>query len=135
MKLVLLLLLTVAQLAAHEVSESYLQLEVQEERLCGTWEVALRDLELAVGLDSNRDDTLTRNEVLHGRPKIEVLVRTALAFPGAAKPAAVSRIELAQKVRGNFLAIHFYVPVGPGSRHSIINSCFHSIGNIGRSSP
>ena len=112
MRLVLLLFLTLAQLAAHEVSESYLQLEVQEERLRGTWEVALRDLELALGLDGNRDDTLTWNEVLHGRSKIEALVRTALAFPGVAEPASVSRIELAQKMRGNFLAIHFYVPVG-----------------------
>ena len=68
MRLVLLLFLTLAQLAAHEVSESYLQLEVQEERLRGTWEVALRDLELALGLDGNRDDTLTWNEVRHGRP-------------------------------------------------------------------
>jgi hypothetical protein len=44
---------------AHKASDSYLNLEVQQERIEGRWDIALRDLELAVGLDADGDGALT----------------------------------------------------------------------------
>jgi hypothetical protein len=48
---------------AHKASDSYLTLNVQQERIDGQWDIALRDLEMAVGLDGNGDGALTWDEV------------------------------------------------------------------------
>jgi hypothetical protein len=112
MRHLLLLLLTIATVAAHDVSESYLRLDIRENRITGIWEVALRDLEIEVGLDANADDLLTWGEVLLARPKIEARVRTALLFRGATGLTTLSKMELNAKARGSFLAIAFDAPVG-----------------------
>ncbi|MGJ9420493.1 HupE/UreJ family protein [Massilia sp. CMS3.1] len=48
---------------AHKASDSYLSLTVQGERIEGQWDIALRDLEMAVGLDTNGDAAITWDEV------------------------------------------------------------------------
>ena len=62
--LVLLLssLLT-APARAHKPSDSYLTLDATGPTLAGRWDIALRDLEFAVGLDANQDSDITWGEV------------------------------------------------------------------------
>jgi hypothetical protein len=48
---------------AHKASDSYLSLSVQNERIEGQWDIALRDLEMAVGLDANGDAAITWDEL------------------------------------------------------------------------
>ena len=48
---------------AHKPSDSYLTVTVQDGRLRGQWDIALRDLDLAVGLDADGDGRITWGEV------------------------------------------------------------------------
>ena len=48
---------------AHKPSDSYLSLTVQNDRIEGQWDIALRDLADAIGLDSDGDGQLTWGEV------------------------------------------------------------------------
>ena len=51
---------------AHKPSDSYLKLMVAESgdgRIDGQWDIALRDLDYAIGLDANGDGQLTWDEI------------------------------------------------------------------------
>ena len=61
---VLWLLLAMAVPAmAHKASDSYLVLNVQGQSVTGQWDVALRDIDFAIGLDANSDGEITWGEV------------------------------------------------------------------------
>ncbi|MDR4494717.1 MAG: HupE/UreJ family protein [Nitrospirales bacterium] len=47
---------------AHKPSDSYLRLTVHEEAMQGQWDIALRDLDYAIGLDGNTDGEITWQE-------------------------------------------------------------------------
>jgi len=59
----ILLLLCSSETFAHKPSDSYLRLTVDESIIQGQWDIALRDLEHAIGLDGNDDGTITWGEV------------------------------------------------------------------------
>jgi len=61
--LVVVLFALCAQAHAHKPSDSYLHLSVDGERIAGQWDVALRDLEYAIGLDTNGDGNITWGEL------------------------------------------------------------------------
>ena len=65
-RLIVLIVLLCAWLApaqAHKPSDSYLGLSVQGARIEGQWDIALRDLDFAIGLDGNGDGQLTWDEI------------------------------------------------------------------------
>ena len=59
----LLLCCAMLPAAAHKPSDSYLSLDVQGEQVSGQWDIALRDLDYAIGLDQNGDGKLTWDEI------------------------------------------------------------------------
>jgi len=61
---------------AHKPSDSYLSLTVQDDRIDGRWDIALRDLHDAIGLDVDDDATITWGEV---RAKQDAIARYALS--------------------------------------------------------
>jgi HupE / UreJ protein len=61
--LALLLFAWAANVSAHKASTSYLQLHVNGTQLSGRWDIALRDLDYALGLDTDGDTMLTWGEV------------------------------------------------------------------------
>lgn len=66
MKRCLVILLLCAWLApaqAHKPSDSYLSLTVHGQQIEGQWDIALRDLDFAIGLDGNGDGALTWDEI------------------------------------------------------------------------
>lgn len=66
MKCCLVILLLCAWLApaqAHKPSDSYLSLAVHGQQIEGQWDIALRDLDFAIGLDGNGDGALTWDEI------------------------------------------------------------------------
>jgi hypothetical protein len=75
-----LALLVPSQAQAHKPSDSYLTLEVAQSRVQGRWDIALRDLEFAVGLDANGDGNITWGELRarHGDIASYALARLAL---------------------------------------------------------
>jgi len=51
---------------AHKASDSYLMLDVQGAQVSGQWDIALRDIDFALGLDADGDGSITWGE-LRGR--------------------------------------------------------------------
>lgn len=76
-------LLAAAGLAdAHKSSDSYLQLDARPGKLEVRWDIALRDLDIALDLDSNDDGQLTWGEVKAAWPRIESYALPRLAIAG-----------------------------------------------------
>ena len=48
---------------AHKPSDSYLSINIQNNHLSGRWDIALRDLDFAIGLDDNDDGAITWGEL------------------------------------------------------------------------
>lgn len=84
--LLVLLLLPFAGAHAHKPSDSYLTLRVSEARIEGQWDIALRDLEYALGLDANGDGDITWGELKARHVDIAhyVLARLSLRAEGKA---------------------------------------------------
>lgn len=59
----ILLLLCPDITVAHKPSDSYLRLQINENAINGQWDIALRDLDYAMGLDANDDGALSWGEV------------------------------------------------------------------------
>ncbi|MEM7025617.1 MAG: HupE/UreJ family protein [Pseudomonadota bacterium] len=57
------LLLLGTSVAAHQPSDAYLKIEVDDRQVTGRWDIALRDLDHAIGLDRDQDGQLTWGEV------------------------------------------------------------------------
>ena len=62
-RLALALLLACGAAHAHKPSDSYLSLAAEGKELRGQWDIALRDLEHAIGLDANGDGAITWGEL------------------------------------------------------------------------
>src|SRR6185369_2716697 len=87
MKALLALMLFACGLAhAHKPSDSYLTLHTDGRSLRGQWDIALRDLEYAVGLDADGDGAITWGELKakHADVDAYVLARLALRADDAA---------------------------------------------------
>jgi len=56
-------LLISATASAHKPSDSYLSLRVTDKQVAGQWDIALRDLDYALGLDTNQNNQITWNEL------------------------------------------------------------------------
>jgi hypothetical protein len=85
--------LCAAPAMAHKPSDSYLTLKVTGEQVDGQWDIALRDLDMAIGLDADGNGELTWDEVRakHGDIAAYALSRLALAVPnGGACPLMVT---------------------------------------------
>jgi hypothetical protein len=67
---------------AHKPSDAYLSLALgaDGQRIEGQWDIALRDLELAVGLDRDRDGAITWGELEAARPGVEAYAYARLAL-------------------------------------------------------
>jgi hypothetical protein len=72
---------------AHLASDSYLQIEIDGDGTArGQWDIALRDLDVAVGLDANEDGAITWGELRAKAQEIEAYAfgRLALSRGGTA---------------------------------------------------
>jgi uncharacterized membrane protein len=84
-------LLLAAPAWAHKPSDSYLTLDVRQAHVDGQWDIALRDLDMAIGLDQDGNGELTWNEVRarHDAIAAYALARLKLASAGAPCPLRV----------------------------------------------
>jgi hypothetical protein len=93
--LALLLSLWAAAAQAHKPSDSYLMLSVQGQRVAGQWDIALRDLDFAIGLDADGNGEITWGEVKtkHAEIAAYALARLAISADDVPCPtAAVSHL-------------------------------------------
>lgn len=75
---------------AHESSLAFLTLDVDGGRVEGRWDVALRDLEDAVGLDTNGDRAVTWGEVESRREAVLVYAQSKLALAADGEPCTTT---------------------------------------------
>ena len=80
--LALALLLAASLAGAHKASDSYLQITAAPGQLDVRWDIALRDLDVALDLDSDADGKLTWGEVRAAWPRIEAYALRRLAIEG-----------------------------------------------------
>ena len=75
---------------AHKPSDSYLALTVQDGRLRGQWDIALRDLDLAVGLDADGDGRITWGEVRAQHGAIAAYAMSRLQVQADGQPCTLT---------------------------------------------
>jgi HupE / UreJ protein len=115
--LILLLSLLAAPAYAHKPSDSYLALSLQGDRLTGQWDIALRDLDYAIGLDADGNGEITWREVKAKRKEIAAyaLARLSITADGASCPLMVTEHLIDHHSDGAYEVMRFAVacPAAP----------------------
>jgi hypothetical protein len=108
----LLLALCMAGASAHKPSDSYLTLVVNGKQVSGQWDIALRDLDMAIALDADGNGELTWDEVRARHPAIAAYalsrLRIAVSDEGGAAtacPLAVTRHQLDEHSDGTYAVL------------------------------
>lgn len=91
--LVLVLMAVGAPAWAHKPSDSYLSITVQDNRIDGRWDIALRDLDLAIGLDADDDGAVTWGEVRAKHPDIAAYALSRLQLTSDRQVCASRPLE------------------------------------------
>lgn len=110
--LALLLMLALAFFAvaahAHKPSDSYLTLNADGDRISGRWDIAVRDLEYAIGVDGNNDGNVTWGELRAQAPAIAAyaLARLQVARAQSACPLSVSSQQIDRHSDGAYVVLH-----------------------------
>jgi hypothetical protein len=107
--LVLLLSLWAAFAHAHKPSDSYLALSVQGERVTGQWDIALRDLDNAIGLDADGNGEITWGEVKAKHEEIAAyaMARLLVAADGVSCPITVTEHLIDNHSDGAYAVLRF----------------------------
>ena len=75
-----------ATAGAHKPSDSYLSLTVGEDAIEGQWDIALRDLDFAIGLDRDGDGAITWGELRANHENIIAYALPRLSLSVAGRP-------------------------------------------------
>ncbi|NVJ24151.1 HupE/UreJ family protein [Myxococcus sp. AM011] len=105
-----LLVLLPSMALAHKPSDSYLRLERAPHGFTGRWDVALRDLDAVLGLDSNGDGALAWGEVRDRQQDItrHVLSRLSVGTAGAPCPTTPEgALRVARHSDGAYAVLDF----------------------------
>lgn len=96
---------------AHKPSDSYLNLTLTagSQTIHGHWDIALRDLEYALGLDADGNGRLTWGEVRQRRDAIAsyAFARLSLSSAGQACPTNFQRLQIDRHVDGHYAVLAF----------------------------
>ncbi len=105
---------------AHKQSDSYLTLTVPVEgtRLAGQWDIALRDLDFAIGLDANHDGSITWGELRRAEARIASYALSRLTLEAIGRgdrnpcPAALTELLVDRHVDGQYAVLRFTADCG-----------------------
>ena len=103
---------------AHKPSDSYLTLQIDGAEIRGRWDIALRDLDYAIGLDADQDGALTWGEVRarQGAIAAYALARLALAAGASDCPAHATEHLIDRHSDGAYAVIRFSSQCAPAGR-------------------
>jgi HupE / UreJ protein len=89
---------------AHVASNSFLRVQVQGSQAVGAIEIAVRDAELAVGLDANRDGQVTWGEVRAAQASLNSYLTQHLQFATASRcTLRFGSVQINERVDGHYL--------------------------------
>ena len=74
------LVLMAGSALAHKSSDSYLTVQAQGDQLSVQWDIALRDIQFAIGLDANGDDQITWGELQQKQRELQAWAGSRLSF-------------------------------------------------------
>jgi len=100
-----LLLLASGATRAHIASNGFLTLDVEGPNITGAIEMAIRDGELAVGLDVNRDGMVTWGELRSRQREVQDYIRSKLTIAdGVAQcPIRFGAVRVNERIDGSYL--------------------------------
>ena len=109
-----LMLGAVMPASAHKPSDSYLTLAVDGNTIKGQWDISLRDLEFAVGVDGNGDGQLTWDEIQARHNDIAAYALARLAIAGCPVTAGEQLID--HHTDGAYTVLKFTAACGTAPR-------------------
>ena len=94
---------------AHKPSDSYLWITVQENKVVGQWDIALRDLDFAIGLDENGNHAITWQEVVNKQKEIHAyaFARLSIQNKKADCPIQYGQTLIDHHTDGNYAVMEF----------------------------
>ena len=93
--LLLALIAAAGPACAHLASDSYLRIEIaQDGAIGGQWDIALRDLDAAVGLDADQDGAITWGELRANAQQIEAYAFGRLTLAAESGPCRLTPTKL-----------------------------------------
>jgi hypothetical protein len=106
--MMLLAVLLTAPVLAHKPSDAYLTLQRDGASLAGRWDIALRDLDLALSLDANGDGEITWGEVRAKDAAIATLATQRLAVSSGGEKCAlrVTGLEIDSHTDGAYAVLN-----------------------------
>lgn len=99
---------------AHIASNGFLTLNVEGSSVTGSIELAMRDAELAVELDSNRDGKINWGELRSHQHDLELYLRSKLSISDGTSRCSeeFAPVEVNERVDGNYLWLPFTATCG-----------------------
>lgn len=94
---------------AHKPSDSYLILDIQKTIIEGQWDIAVRDLEYAIGLDENGDGAISWGELRghHADVAAYALARLRLYADGVSCPTRIKQHLVDNHSDGAYAVVRF----------------------------
>ena len=105
-------LLCATSAQAHKPSDSYLVVSVEQNIVRGQWDIALRDLDYAIGLDSNGNGEITWGELRARHADIDAyaMARLRIALGGSVCAARVTEHLVDHHTDGAYAVLRFEAP-------------------------
>ena len=94
---------------AHKPSDSYLTLQVADKKIEGQWDIALRDLDVAIGLDRDGNGEITWDEIRakHADIAAYALSRLSLSSSGVSCPTIATQHLIDDHTDGAYAVLKF----------------------------
>ena len=107
---------------AHKPSDSYLAITVEGGQISGRWDIALRDLDFAIGLDADGDGQITWGEVRaqHGAIAAYAAARLQLQAGGVDCPLEVGSQQVDEHTDGAYTVMPLRFACPPGGAPEVL---------------
>jgi hypothetical protein len=111
--LVLLVFGHVSSALAHRASDSYLTLRVEGSKITGQWDIALRDLEQVIGLDTDGNGEITWGELKAKQKEVTFYASTHLqtTVDGVLRPIQITDLLVEEFSDGSYAVLRLAIDI------------------------
>ena len=91
---------------AHKSSDSYLRVQAQGDQVSVQWDIALRDIQFAIGLDANGDDQITWGELQQKQRELQAWASSRLSLQrGGACTFTPQALQVGEHTDGGYAVL------------------------------